>query len=289
MLTSMKRLGMGKLGLEPQILEEAEMLMAYLEDEAVINPNQTLANYTSNNIMRMVSGQRWEYGDPANKVFVDEVNTIAEATGALMLGDFVSMLQYLPVVRKAKKEANEAMAHIRSLFRQLIEERMTETDSAEKEDLIHTYIEAHETMEEVEVDQLIDLCQTLFIAGTETTNATLNFAIVHLLNDPLWQEELFQEVTTVLKGGVPSMAILEKLPKLQATIQETLRINPNVPLVLKANSHVTKVRDYVVPANCIVFVNAYHINYDPVTFPNPSTFTPTRWLLPDGTFNRKMH
>ena len=206
-----------------------------------------------------------------------------------MLGDFVSMLQYLPVVRKAKKEANEAMAHIRSLFRQLIEERMTETDSAEKEDLIHTYIEAHETMEEVEVDQLIDLCQTLFIAGTETTNATLNFAIVHLLNDPLWQEELFQEVTTVLKGGVPSMAILEKLPKLQATIQETLRINPNVPLVLKANSHVTKVRDYVVPANCIVFVNAYHINYDPVTFPNPSTFTPTRWLLPDGTFNRKMH
>ena len=206
------------------------MLMAHLEDEGVINnPIQTLANYTSNNIMRMVSGQRWEYGDPANNVFVDEVNTIAEATGALMLGDFVSMLQYLPAVRKAKKEANEAMAHIRSLFRQLIEERMTETDSAEKDDLIHTYIEAHEAMEEVEVDQLIDLCQTLFIAGTETTNATLNFAIVHLLNDPLWQEELFQEVTTVLEGGVPSMAILEKLPKLQATIQETLRINPNVP------------------------------------------------------------
>ena len=32
---------------------------------------------------------------------------------------------------------------------------------------------------------------------------------------------------------------------------------------------------------------AYHINYDSKTFPNPSTFSPTRWLCPDGSFNRE--
>ena len=126
------------------------------------------------------------------------------------------------------------------------------------------------------------------IAGTETTNATLNFAIVHLLNNPSWQEELFQEVTAVLGGEVPSMAILEKLPKLEATIQETLRVNPNAPLTFRATSQLTKVRDYVVPANCMVLVNVYHINYDPEIFPNPSAFNPIRWLCPDGTFNRKI-
>lgn len=178
------------------------------------------------------------------------------------------------------------MAHIRSLFRQIIESRMAEKNSAENEDFIQTYMEAHEEMEETEVIELIDLCQVAFIAGTETTNATLNFAIVQLLNNPMWQEELFQEVTTVLEGGVPSMAILDKLPKLEATIQETLRVNPNVPLIMRATSHVTKIRDYVVPANCMVMVNAYHINYDPEIFPNPSTFNPKRWLCPDGTFNR---
>ena len=68
-MTNLKRLGMGKSGLEPQILEEAEMLMAYLEEKGVIDPNKTLANFTSNNIMRMMSGQRWDYGDPANEVF----------------------------------------------------------------------------------------------------------------------------------------------------------------------------------------------------------------------------
>ena len=50
----------------------------------------------------------------------------------------------------------------------------------------------------------------------------------------------------------------------------------------------TNIRDYVVPANCIVLVNAYHINYDPVIFPNPATFSPMRWLRSDGTFNRKI-
>ena len=286
-MTNLKRLGMGKLGLEPQILEEAEMLMAYLEEEGVIDPNKTLASFTSNNIMRMMSGQRWDYGDPANEVFVNAVNTIAESLGALMLEDLVPMFRYLPEVRKAKKEANEAMVHIRSLFRQIIEKRMAETHSVENEDFIQSFIQAHEEMEEGQVVELIDFCQTAFIAGTETTSATLNFAIVHLLNNPAWQEELFQEVFAVLKGDKPSMANMEKLPKLEATIQETLRVNPNNPLIFKATSHVTKVRDYVVPADCLVLVNAYHINYDSKTFPNPSNFSPTRWLCPDGSFNRE--
>ena len=279
---------MGKLGLEPQILEEAEMLMAHLEEVGVFDPNKTLANYTSNNVMRMVAGQRWQYGDPAYKEFIDAINIILDSLQVLMLEDLVPMFRYLPDLRKARKETAVATTHIRSLFRKIVEERMAEKDSVENEDFIQSYIKEHEEMEEDEVVKLIDLCQLAFIAGTETTNATLNFAIVHLLNNPSWQEELFQEVTAVLGGEVPSMAILEKLPKLEATIQETLRVNPNAPLTFRATSQLTKVRDYVVPANCMVLVNVYHINYDPEIFPNPSAFNPIRWLRPDGTFNRKI-
>jgi cytochrome P450 len=287
-LTNLKRQGMGKLGLEPQILEEAEMLMAHLEEVGVFDPNKTLANYTSNNVMRMVAGQRWQYGDPAYKEFIDAINIILDSLQVLMLEDLVPMFRYLPDMRKARKETAVATTHIRSLFRKIVEERMAEKDSVENEDFIQSYIKEHEEMEEDEVVKLIDLCQLAFIAGTETTNATLNFAIVHLLNNPSWQEELFQEVTAVLGGEVPSMAILEKLPKLEATIQETLRVNPNAPLTFRATSQVTKVRDYVVPANCMVLVNVYHINYDPEIFPNPSAFNPIRWLRPDGTFNRDL-
>ena len=80
---------------------------------------------------------------------------------------------------------------------------------------------------------------------------------------------------------------LEKLPKLEATIQETVRLNPNGPMIPRATAHATRVRDYVVPANCQVWINAYHINYDPTIFPDPTTFSPHRWLRPDGTFRRE--
>ena len=264
------------------------MLMAHLEEVGVFDPNKTLANYTSNNVMRMVAGQRWQYGDPAYKEFIDAINVILDSLQVLMLEDLVPMFRYLPDLRKARKETAVATTHIRSLFRKIVEERMAEKDSVENEDFIQSYIKEHEEMEEGEVVKLIDLCQLAFIAGTETTNATLNFAIVHLLNNPSWQEELFQEVSTVLQGDKPSMGDLENLPKLEATIQETLRVNPNNPMTFKASLHATKIRDYVVPANCMVLVNVYHINYDPVIFPNPSTFSPMRWLRPDGTFNRKI-
>ena len=286
-MTNLRRMGMGKLGLEPQILEEADMLMEHMEVEGLVNPNTTLANFTSNNIMRMMFRQRWDYGDPANEVFINAINTITTETPVLMLEDFVAVFRHLPNVKKAKQNIKEALGLLRYLFRNKIEKRIAEQGSVENDDFTSSYLEAHEKMNEEEINTLVDLCQDVFIGGTETTSATSNFAIVHLLNNPSWQEELFEEISINLKGGVPSMEDLEKLPKLEVTIQETLRLNPNAPMLFKATADATRVRDYVVPANCLVNINAYHINYNPVTFPDPTTFSPQRWLHPDGTFRRE--
>ena len=174
-MTNLKRMGMGKMGLEPQIVEEAEMLMEHLEAEGVVDPGTTLANFTSNNIMRMMFRQRWKYGDPANKVFIDAINTITTKMPVVMLEDFVAMFRHLPNVKKAKKDTKEALGTIRNLFREKIEKRISEQGSVENDDFTNSYLQAHETMDEDEISALVDLCQNAFIGGTETTSATLNF------------------------------------------------------------------------------------------------------------------
>ena len=138
----------------------------------------------------------------------------------------------------------------------MIEKQIAERDSVECDDFTGAYLQAHATMDEKEIDNLVDLYQDMFLTGTDTTSTTLNYVIVHLLNNPSWQEELFHEIKIAFQGGVPSMEDLEQLPKLEATIQETLRLNPNGPLIPRATAHSTKVRNYVVPANCQVWVNA---------------------------------
>merc|ERR1719237_1843949 len=104
-LTYLKRMGMGKLGLEAQILEETEMFMEYLEGEGVVDPSTTLAMFTSNNIMRMMFGQRWQYEDSsaANKVFADAIHSLHAKSTLVMLVDLVPFFKHLPNIARAKK------------------------------------------------------------------------------------------------------------------------------------------------------------------------------------------
>ena len=80
------------------------------------------------------------------------------------------------------------------------------------------------------------------------------------------------------------MADLQQLPKMEATIQETLRINPTGPLIFRANAQATRLRDYVIPKKCLVFLNVYYINYDTNNFPSGSTWNPKQWLGPQVAY-----
>ena len=114
--------------------------------------------------------------------------------------------------------------------------------------------------------------------------STTNWTIIHLLSDPAWQDELYTELRHVLEGRTPTMADLQDLPKMEATIAETLRLCPASPLLMKANCETAMLRDYLIPANTIIMVNVYHINRDPQVFPDPDTFNPRRWITEDGKF-----
>ena len=91
--------------------------------------------------MRMMFGQRWQYGDSsaANKTFADAMPCLhAESHQALlMLGDLVPLFRYLPNVARAKKEANEAVGYIRIFFRQMIGKQINKRDPVENDDFIN--------------------------------------------------------------------------------------------------------------------------------------------------------
>jgi len=115
-LTNLKRVGMGKLGLEAQILEEKEMFMEYLEKEGVVDPNTTLAKFTSTNIMRMMFGQRWQYTDSsvANKVFSEAIHCL-HAKSALGFGSIVQISSKCS--KGQKRDQRESGLHTKCVSR----------------------------------------------------------------------------------------------------------------------------------------------------------------------------
>ncbi|NXY11436.1 CP21A hydroxylase, partial [Pteruthius melanotis] len=70
----------------------------------------------------------------------------------------------------------------------------------------------------------------LFIGGTETTAAALGWAVAFLLHRPELQARLRAELEGV--QGPPGPGDTGRLPLLQATVSETLRLRPPAPLGL---------------------------------------------------------
>ncbi|XP_077047852.1 steroid 21-hydroxylase isoform X2 [Agelaius phoeniceus] len=83
----------------------------------------------------------------------------------------------------------------------------------------------------------------LFIGGTETTAAALGWAVAFLLHRPELQARLRAE----LQGaqGPPGPGDVGRLPLLQATVSETLRLRPPAPLALPhcALRHTSRVQE----------------------------------------------
>ncbi|NXO29471.1 CP21A hydroxylase, partial [Cisticola juncidis] len=119
----------------------------------------------------------------------------------------------------------------------------------------------------------------LFIGGTETTAAALGWAVAFLLHRPELQARLRAE----LEGaqGPPGPGDMGRLPLLQATINETLRLRPPAPLALPhcALRH-TSLGGLPVVAGTVLVPNLLAAQQDPDIWQHPEVFLPERFLAP---------
>lgn len=131
--------------------------------------------------------------------------------------------------------------------------------------------------------------QDLFIAGSDTSAITTEWAMAELLTNPellrIAQKELNEVIGT---DRAVKESDIDQLRYLQAVVKETMRLHPVVPLLLpyKATNDV-KVRGYTIPKGTQVLVNAWSISRDPKYWTDPTSFNPNRFL--DSDIDYKGH
>jgi cytochrome P450 len=129
--------------------------------------------------------------------------------------------------------------------------------------------------------QLRDEVMTLFLAGHDTTAATLIWALLLLRGHRSWAAELQAEVDSVLAGRDVSSDDLGRLPIAAAVIDETLRLYPPVGRIGRRPLVDVDLGVVTLPRDASVFVSPFVAHRDPRWFPEPDRFDPSRWRTPD--------
>src|SRR5436190_3948303 len=124
----------------------------------------------------------------------------------------------------------------------------------------------------------------LLLAGTDTLSISLVNIFYHLSKYPSVVHRLQEEINRI---DSTSLASLQKLPLLTATIKEGLRLSHGVlgrlPRIAPWGGWTFE--GTYIPGGTIISSSAPALHYDPTIFPNPHTFAPDRWLREDGTYN----
>lgn len=121
---------------------------------------------------------------------------------------------------------------------------------------------------------------SLIEAGSETTSAAVNTAVLHLSAYPDVRRKAVAELDRVVGSSrSPTFEDEPNLPYIRAIAKETLRIRPVTNI---GTPHYTTApivyKDTYIPANSVVALQQYAIHYDETLYPEPTCFNPDRFL-----------
>ncbi|CAA0840915.1 Cytochrome P450 76C2 [Striga hermonthica] len=214
------------------------------------------------------------------KEFKDLVWSIMVEAGKPNLVDFFPMLRKVDP-QGVRRHMTVHFGKVIDLFSGLINERLQKGKPSQNSDVIDVLLAASkDTPDEIDRTHIERLCLDLFVAGTDTTSSTLEWAMAEALKNPDKMKAAQKELEQVIgKGKVLEEADIQRLPYLRCFVKETLRIHPPVPfLIPRRVEQDVVVCGYTVPKNSQVFVNAWAIGRDPDVWADPLEFKPERFL-----------
>ncbi|XP_068696657.1 steroid 17-alpha-hydroxylase/17,20 lyase-like isoform X2 [Montipora foliosa] len=212
----------------------------------------------------------------------------------LQMLDLFPLAHYLPL--KAYDRILTPAFEMYDIIRKLLEERLQTFDpTAPVEDLISRLLRTkHELAAEccpsnedktalLSQDHLVMTINDMFLAGYETTSTALRFLIAFLVNSPKYQVEIQQQLDEVIAGRKPSLNDRPKLPLVQATILEALRIGNVLPLAMPhVTINDTTLCGYRLPKGTYVLANIESVNMNDKCWENPTAFNPHRHIDDEG-------
>ncbi|TXG67933.1 hypothetical protein EZV62_009208 [Acer yangbiense] len=250
-----------------------------------INLTQLLYSLTNDITARAAFGGKCK----DQKAFVLISQILIKLAGGFSLADMFPSVKLLQVISRMSSELQRVCQEADKILDSIVNEHTTRKETGtigdgEEDDLVDVLLNLQDKGDldiPITTENIKAVIQDLFIAGTETSSSTIEWAVSEMLKNPRVLEKAQAEVRQVFdkKGNVVDEASLHKLEYLKLIIKETFRLHPPIPLLLPRECREScKIDGYDIPVGYKVIVNAWAIGRDPNYWTEPESFYPERFL-----------
>ncbi|KAL4597975.1 hypothetical protein ACB092_11G027200, partial [Castanea dentata] len=236
---------------EEQVEKLVERITKFLREGKPRDLRGELTTLTNNVICIMVMSTRCLRSE-------NEAVEILE----ISVGDVLGPLKILDFSRN-----NKRFVRVMEQFDRLLERIMKEHEAKvmnggitdQKNDLMDILIETQrDPSAEVKISRqdIKSFLLDIFLVGTDTSSATMQWAMGELINKPQALNKLREEINEVVKPNrLVKESDIPNLPYLRVVIRETLRLHPLGPFIIRECAKDCKVNGSFVKGKSCVLIN----------------------------------
>ncbi|CAI0399173.1 unnamed protein product [Linum tenue] len=261
-----------------QMIERISRSISY--DSKHFNLSEAMLSMTSTIICRTAFGKSLEGNHGADLRHKLEL-MLRESEAMFTAFFFSDHFPFLGFLDRFTKNRKELDIFYQDIIDEHLDPKRAESAHNDVLDVLLGIMNEEPYKVQLTVDHIKGILMNIFIAGTDTSAATVVWAMTYLIKNPIALRKAQEEVREAIeKKGFVKEEDIERLPYLSAVVKETMRLQPPAPLLLpRESSQDCELGGYKILAKTTVYVNAWAIGRDPEAWgESTEEFKPERFM-----------
>ncbi|XP_065858799.1 cytochrome P450 726A27-like [Euphorbia lathyris] len=254
-----------------------------LEAESAVNLSKELLSLTNSIIAIISVGKKFKKQEEMISVITD---AIVAAGGFSVADAFPSLNRVLPVITGMRFSLGRIHRQADEILDEIINEhkaiRAAEVSEKESDNILDVLLDIQENGDLefcLTMDNIKAMILEMFGAASDTSSATIEWAMAEMMKNPHVMQKAQEEVRRVFNE---KRAINEEdfheLKYMKMIIKETLRLHPPLALIPRECREKSRVNGYDIYPKTRVLVNAWAIGRDSKCWEDPEKFYPERFI-----------
>ena len=256
-----------------QLLKDSRQTVAIVDNEMrKWSENRPVSVFPS--VQRMVVNQLGSMMSGSSpEEYIDDILTFIHALEMVYMARlYPRFMAYTPKVRRARHR-------VETLFERVLADHEPSLRARKTPNLSDILMEMRRSSPDFVTDKNLFVdSMGPYLAGADTSSSATSFMLYSLLQHPDVLEQVREEADRLLADGPPTVDGMKNMPVTRRAIQETLRLHPIVPVMVRTVANSFEFAGYWIPAGTSVWVAMPVSHHLPELYPDPQRFDIDRFL-----------